>query len=71
MDAYELQRSEDDVVPEKKSDAYDEWRMEREYQVLEEIIKRIGFRELKLERYSESHPGKDEYLLSHYYIATK
>jgi len=69
----ELRRGEDDMVPEKESDAYDAWRMEREHQILEEVAKRVGFRELKFATYTGSQRAraKEEFLLTHYYIAIK
>ncbi|MBI5644892.1 class I SAM-dependent methyltransferase [Candidatus Kaiserbacteria bacterium] len=70
LDEQELQRGSA-AAPDKKSDAYKEWRMEREHQALEEMAKRAGFRELKLVQYPDSHPEKEEYNLSHYYIAIK
>ena len=71
LDDTDLRRGEDDVVPDRGSDTYKEWRMVREHQLLEEMTRRVGFRELQLKRYPESHPEKDVYVLSHYYTAIK
>jgi len=67
----EALRNNAEVRPDRHSVAYGEWRMKREFRFLEEILRRVGFCELRIERYPESHPGKEEYLLSHYYIALK
>lgn len=45
--------------------------VEQEHQVFEELVKRAGFRELKLDVYPDSHPEKDDYRLSHHYSAYK
>jgi SAM-dependent methyltransferase len=66
----DLRHGENDKIPEK-SNEYTEWRMEREYRVLKEMAERAGFRELRVEKYSDSHPEKDEYLLTHYYVALR
>lgn len=71
LDESDLRKDEDVITPEKNTPAHDEWRMEREHETLERIAKRVGFSELKVVKYPESHPGQDEYILSHYFIATK
>lgn len=67
----DLRKDETDVIPDRTSDEYSRWRIEREHQMLENMATRIGYRELRVEKYPDSHPAKDEHVLSHYYIAYK
>jgi ubiquinone/menaquinone biosynthesis C-methylase UbiE len=61
------------MPPDWESDAQKERRTENEHRILEEVAKRAGFRELKLEDHLGSlraRPEGDE-RLTHYYIALK
>ncbi len=73
LDEQELRENSDDVVPETKSEAYDEWLTEREHRFLEEIAKRAGFKELNVVRYvgEQLERAKRDYLMTHYFVAVK
>jgi ubiquinone/menaquinone biosynthesis C-methylase UbiE len=71
IDDNELRVDENDTVPDALSDEYYDWRIPRERGVLEEMAKRAGFQSLQLEIYPDTHPERDEYLITHYYIAKK
>jgi len=71
LDDSDLQRGEDDVVPDPTSDAYIDWHMTREQELLEGIAKRVGFSELRLVAYPDSHPEKEEDILTYYFNAVK
>ncbi len=73
LDAHDLSRGNNDVAPELKSDAYDDWCMEREYPILADVAARAGFSQLRIGKYSGQHQkrAKEQFLLTHYFIATK
>lgn len=72
LDEQEL-REGDEAVPEKDSEAYDGWIIEREHRFLEVIAKRAGFKELQVVRYTgtQRERAKEEYMMTHYFVAIK
>ena len=75
LDEQELRESDDDVVPEKESDAYDEWLTAREYKFLEIIAKQVGFKELQVVAYTGELRERMKYdynnKMTHYFVAVK
>lgn len=72
LDAKDL-REGDEAVPEKKSEAHDEWLTEREHRYLEPIAKRAGFKELQVVRYvgEQRVRAMEDYCMTHYFVAVK
>ncbi len=71
----ELRERADEAIPAHKTDAYVQWKIEREYRFLEPMAKRAGFERLELCRFEgeqlERLKYDYNYMLTHFFMALK